>query len=472
MKRWLKSWGGVALCAACATPQTLPAPAPPALPVLATWWVDASCAAGGVGTEEAPFKTLAEALARGPARIELRSGLYRGPFALPAGTSLRGHGAVVLYAEAEPQAVLAAGSVTVEDLTVQGGQTGIRLEAGGELSHLSVEGARQAGLVVAGGEVHLQGVRFRASFAESLALAVEGGSVQGTSCLFEGPFRHGVDVAAAGRLVLHQPRFEGSVTGVQVMGGSALVDKGWFHGGRGPALFVTRGALNVTDTLVDGQEYAVLARDGARLTVHGLTCTHAQRAGFGLVGVIAELQNIHIANSGTDGAMQLVGGDVTLRDFDIRNSAGAGITARQGHLRLERGSLVDVTDEGGGTGSGVELRALDATLEDVTVRNTAGAGVVCAETAQVRLERVSVESSGTAGVEVDSFALVRAHSLTVRHVKGPALLLPGRSSLRIDGLEAADAQLLVWAECNAGALVHLTHVHTDLDVVPSPCVAF
>jgi hypothetical protein len=250
------------------------------------------------------------------------------------------------------------------------------------------------------------------------------------------------------------------------------VDKGWFHGGRGPAFFVTRGALDLTDASVDGQEYAVLAREGARLTVSGLISANAQRAAFGLVGVIADLRGIHITNAGTDGALQMVGGDVTLRGFEIRGSAGAGITARQGHLRLERGSVTDVTDRGGGTGSGVELRAIDATLRDVAIRNTAGAGVVCAETAKVQLEHVSVDGSGLAGLQVDTFALVRAQSLTVRHVKGPALLLPARASLRIDGLEAADAQLLVWAECNAGARVQLSHVQTALELLPSPCVAF
>ena len=80
---------------ACAEPKAAARVEPGSL------WVDGSAAVLGDGSFAAPFKTLGEALARAPARIEIRAGLYRGPFILPGGTELVGHGAAVLYGEGE-----------------------------------------------------------------------------------------------------------------------------------------------------------------------------------------------------------------------------------------------------------------------------------------------------------------------------------------------------------------------------------
>src|SRR5438105_15570447 len=104
----LSSWAPVA--------QANPPPAaePEARPVR---WVDAYARSDGDGSAEHPFRSLGTALLAGrsqDARLQLRAGLYPGPFELPAGASLEGPESAVLYVDgAEGSVVFAAGDAAL-----------------------------------------------------------------------------------------------------------------------------------------------------------------------------------------------------------------------------------------------------------------------------------------------------------------------------------------------------------------------
>src|SRR5262245_30643699 len=96
--------------AGCASRAVQAESGPPPAPV--ELWVDASALEGGDGTEARPLKTLGAALesarAVGAAHVHVRTGLYRGPFTLPAGWAIDGPESAVLFVEGAEGQVLSA----------------------------------------------------------------------------------------------------------------------------------------------------------------------------------------------------------------------------------------------------------------------------------------------------------------------------------------------------------------------------
>src|SRR5690606_38306280 len=88
---------------------------PPPTPGGGPWvLIDAQALPGGDGSEQAPFSSVAEALAAAPGKLlRLRTGMYRGPFELPAGTRLEGQGQVVLHAEGLAPVIRTGGALTL-----------------------------------------------------------------------------------------------------------------------------------------------------------------------------------------------------------------------------------------------------------------------------------------------------------------------------------------------------------------------
>jgi hypothetical protein len=434
-------------------------------------WVDASVTAGGDGGSAAPFKTLGEALALAPARVHLRAGLYRGPFSLSGPLSLVGHGEVVLFAEGAQTVLEASQPVTMERLTLQGGARGAHLSAGGVFLNVEVSGSREEAVVVSGGKLTLTDAALRASFPEARGLVLEpSASAECTRCRFAGPFRRGIDAASGATLSVEDSRFEGPTTGIQLAGATARVERTELNGGRAPALFVSGGRLTVRDVRVLEHEYGLVARDAADVDAKGLTVVRAQRAGVAIIGAHAVLDDFRASDAGSFGGLQMVGGDVTVRRFWIHAPDAYGVTARQGKLTLEEGEITGVTNREGGAGNGLELRGIQASLRGLNVSEVAGVGLIAAEGAHVRVRDSRFERCGVAGVESDTLASLRLDSCRVRSVKGPALLVPGKAVLEADVLEVSGVQALAWGECDAGAVITLSRLHSDAALTPSPCV--
>ena len=226
-------------------------------------WVDASAPEGGDGTPGRAFKRLNDALAPN-AIIHLRSGLYPGPFVLPPGSGLVGHGEVVLYAEGEGT-VVTASSASLEGLWVQGGFIGLRAIGPVSVRRVHFSGSRRVALeasgsltledsvlegtvtqtvgvqLTRGARAHLNRIRFLGSLGR--AVDAEGAQWEGEDLQSEGPAQ-----------ALHLAHSRSEVRRLTAVGGS------------GPGIFVAEGALTLSDATVNGHEFGLQARKAA-LTV-------------------------------------------------------------------------------------------------------------------------------------------------------------------------------------------------------------
>lgn len=470
----------LALLLASACPRA-PAPAPPPAPARAPVerWVDAFAPEGGDGSRARAFRGLGRALEESPRplRVHLAPGLYRGPFELSGGVSLEGVGAVVLHAEGGDEVVVRArGPVSLSGLTVQGGAVGVELgDPGGELrlGQVELSGQRRAAVRAVGGRVQARGVVFRASVSGTSGLILEAGSMGELSgAAFLGPYRRAIEGREVAGLVLDGCRFEGPVTGLHQLGGRAAVRRSAFSGGRGPALFVARGALEVEGSRIKGHEYALQAGEGARLSVRGFVSVGAERAALALVGARADVEDALLLESGNHGGIQVVGGEVSVRRFWIDRPEAYGVLARGGKLHLLDGVVSRVTDRGGEAGDGVQIREAVARVESVSMVEVAGAGLHAAEGSALAVREVVLERCRQGGVVADTLARVDGASLIVRGSSLAAVVVPGEAYVRLDALSSEQNALgAVWAECGSGAEVELLRLREDGPPRPrSPCV--
>jgi hypothetical protein len=279
-----------------------------------------------------------------------------------------------------------------------------------------------------------------------------------------------VEAAAGASVAVEDSRFEGATTGIQLVGAVARVERSELDDGRAPAVFASGGRVKLRDVRVLNHEYGLLARDAAEIDARSLTVVRAQRAGVAIVGAHATFEDLRVSDAGSYGGLQMVGGEVTARRFWIHASDAYGVTARQGKLTLEEGEITGVTSREGGSGNGLELRAIEASLRGLNVRDVAGVGLIAAEGAHVRAKDVRLERCGVAGAEADTLATLRLESSILRSVKGPALVVPGKAVLEADVLEVHGAQTLAWGECDAGAVINLSRLRSEVELVSSPCV--
>ena len=441
-------------------------------------WVDAYAREGGDGSRERAYRSLGQALAEGPRplHVHLAAGLYQGPFELEGGVSLEGRGRVVLHAEGGEAAVVRVrGPASLKGLAVQGGAVGVEVAGGpdGELRLVEVELSAQRRVAVwaRGGRVVAQGSVFRAAVSEVGGLVLEGGRGELSGVSFLGPFRRAVEVKQA-QVALEDCRFAGPVTGLHQVGGSAVVRRSTFEGGRGPALFASQGGLEVEEGSVKGHEYALQTGEGAHLRVRKLVSVGAERAALALVGTRADVEDVLLLDSGSYGGLEVVGGDVVVRRFWIDRPDAYGVLGRGGRLRLEHGVVSRVTDRGGDAGDGVQLRKVTAHVESVWVVEVAGFGLHAAEASVLVVQDAVLDRCAQGGVAAESLARVEGTSLLVSRSPSAAVVVPDEASVRLDTLASEQNALgVVWAECARGAQVELRRVRTDGPAPPSsPCV--
>ncbi len=245
-----------------------------------------------------------------------------------------------------------------------------------------------------------------------------------------------------------------------------------FAGGRGPALFVAHGRLELSDVDVHGHEYAVQCSEGATLTAHRFSSTRADRAAIALARASAELEEIVIVDSGSFGGLQLLGATASLRRFWIHGAEAYGIHARDSRLAIIDGAITQVKDRGGEAGDAVHVRGGSALLDSAFVRVAAGAGVLAAEGAELSMRDVVLENCRWAGLIAETLARVRGSSVLVRNAGGAAIVVPGEANVQVDLLSSeSNSQGAVWAECESGAHVILTRLAGDsLGGATSRCV--
>lgn len=452
-----------------------PAPALAAPSPARTLWVDASAPTPGDGSAEHPFKSLGQALqAPGrPLSIRLRSGLYAGPFTLPDGTALEGEGQVVLFVEGTETVVTTRGDVRLTGLTVQGGATGIEAEGRLVLDRVQLSGQRRAVVRLASGAVEARGCTFQASVSDTSGLLLEAGTRAAVvDSAFLGPYWRAIHARGVQRVTVDGARFEGPVTGLHQVGGEARVTRTTFTGGRGPALFMARGALTVERTSVKGHEYALQTRQVSPLVVRDFASVSADRAGMGLTETRAELEDVVVVESGPYGGLQLIESDVTARRVHLHRPMGSGISTRGGKLDLREAIITVVREEREGGGNAVELRQTAAQVSGLTVLGAAGICLLAAQTSQVQVQDLWLDRCRWAGVTAETQAQVRGGLVWVSGSPGAAVAVPGDGSVEINRLiSEQNADGAVWAECERGAKVRLKGLKEDGPARPKPaCV--
>ncbi|NMO23629.1 hypothetical protein HG543_53590, partial [Pyxidicoccus fallax] len=267
---------------------------------------------------------------------------------------------------------------------------------------------------------------------------------------------------------LEDARFSGPVSALGVDGGHAEVRRATAEGGRGSAFSVVEGVLVLTDVRVTGHEYGLSATQARRLGVHGFTSERAERAGLGVVNSRGVLEDVVVRDSGTFGGIQLLGGELELRRFQVEGAAEYGLVARQGKLRVRDGTITRVR---AGDGDGLHLRDLDADVAGVRVDDVAGVCVLAAQSARVVLRDAKLSGCGHVALMVDRQGRLEATGVEVTG-GGTALAAMGEGELRADTLTASGmAEGLVWAECGGNTRVTLARVRSeDARGVSSPCV--
>lgn len=461
--------GAALLLAASCTgvrPQATEAASPSALVV----WVDVAAQDGGDGTEARPFRRLEEALAAPAPRrlVHLAAGLYPGPFVAPDGTELLGASAAVLTAKAGVTVLEAEGALTLRRILLQGGTLGLRGTGEVRLEDVRFSGQRAGALLIGqGGHLLAHGVVFEASVSNAVGVHVEAeAQAELLGCTFEGPWQRGVEALAPGRLVLATVAFRGAVTAVHLRGGVAELSDVSVSEGRGPGLYVAGGRVSLRRVQVHGHEYGLLTGTGAVVEAEDFTSTGADRAGVGVVQAKAHFTKLTVLQAGTFGGLQAVSSEVAVEGLLVEDTAGLGISTRDGSLRLDGARVLRTRDRDGSGADGVQLRGGTATFRNLFVGEASGACLLAAEGADVTLVHATLEKCHTAGLVSETRAHLAASDVSVTDSEGPGAVAISDAVLVLRGFRAVGTEGVLWAECADGAQVTAADVAGPLPALP------
>ena len=362
----------------------------------------------------------------------------------------------------------------LERVQIQGGAQGLRVESGrAELKAVRFSGQRSVALAVGeGAELAMSGSTLQASVSGVGGIRLGAGargSVQDTE--LTGPFQRAVEAVEPASLRLERVRSRDAVTALHLDGGEAWLTALEATGGRGPAVYVTRGKLHLEGLTVTGHEYALLTGNGAQVDGSELRSRGAFRAGVGIVQTRATLSRVTIEGAGDHGALSLVSSEVQLSDLTVTGGRSGGISMRGGQLRLERARFSAVDSADRLAGDALQIRGGRATVVGLAVQGCSGIGLLAAEGAVVEVTGGSVRGAGVAGLSADSEGQLTATGLTIQDTRGPAVLVLDGGRARLVRIEArANREGGVWAECSRGASVQVEGWSGDVRPAPSECI--
>ncbi len=451
-------------------------------------WVDAHARASATGVSgdepegspARPLRTLQAALERagaGPLQIHLRTGLYEGPFHLREGTSLEGHGEVVLHAPGVTDAVVTTeGAVTLSRLRIQGGRTGLAVTGGSlRAQTLQFSGHAEDGVSVAkGASLEADGLEVEGTISGTVGVRITGGA-KGTlrNALFRAGLGEGLRVEEGGAAVVTNARSEGPAQAVRCIGCTLEVAGLVASGGRMAAVGAGRGSLKLSAITVFGHEYALLVGGDSEVRVRGLTSINADLAGVGLAGSTADLEDVVVVGAGAHGAINAVGTKLRLRRFFISRVRAYGLSLHGGDADVAHGVVRGVGDDGGG-GDGVHARLGKVRLAHLHLSKLEGVGILAAQSAEVRALDVTVDDVGWAGLLAERGGRLQATSVSIRGSKRVAAAVPDEAWMSLDVVHAKDNALgILWAECAQGAELTVGRLYAQDDAgarTPSPCI--
>ncbi len=434
-------------------------------------WVDASALEGGNGEPRSPFKRLNDALAP-DALIHLRSGLYAGPWVLPPGIVLVGHGEVVLHSEGETTVVTAPASASLEALSIQGGFVGMRAIGPVTLRRVHFSGQRRVALE-ASDALTLEDSMFDGSVSETFGVQLlKGANARLKKVRFVGAFRRAVDAVGA-RLDIDDLQTAGPAQGLHLENSQAKVRGLVVAGGSGPGVFVAEGALHLTDSSVNGHEFGLQARKAA-LTIERFASFRVQLAGVATVECTGTLSDLRIEHSGSYGALHLLESVLKVKGLKVKQARETGVFVRRGEVKLEDVTVEQIRaerafgpDHGG---DGFQLRDADVEVSNVIVRDADGIGVFASAGAQVELNRFSCERCRVGALVLDLASVVTVKGMISKGGEGPAIAVLDRAVVKLEDADITAVQVPIWAECEQGARVTVKRMKSNLVLPASGCI--
>ncbi len=450
---------GVVLLAISCVPAVVPArPVAVAAPIEV--WVDASGAPDGDGSVNRPLKVLVPVKG---AVMHLRSGLYEGPFVLPDGAQLVGHGEVVLHSAGEVT-VTAEGAAGLEGLSVQGGQVGLLGLGALTLRRVHFSGHRRAAV--------------EARVALTLDDAVFDGTVPGTKGVvlteradarlekvrFTGAFSRAIEATKA-TLDAEDLQVEGPATALHLSGGAAHVRKLSVAGGSGPGVFTSGGSLTLTDAAVNGHEFGLQAKK-TKLSVTRFVSRRVAHEGIAALECTGTLAQVELEQS----AMYLENSTLSVSGLKLRQGRGAGILIRHGVVKLDEVTIQNVRAEGGTGGDAVEIRDADVEARRLSIHDVAGMGVFATSSATVKLDTFSCERCRIGALVAENEAVVTVKGMTTKGGEGPAVAALAHGTVKLDGADLGGSQAPIWAECDEGARVTVKHLRSTVSQPPTGCI--
>ncbi|MEW6430628.1 MAG: hypothetical protein AB1730_03890 [Myxococcota bacterium] len=437
-------------------------------------WVDASSRPGGDGSRERPLKQIPAAL---PERVDLHlvSGLYEGPFALPVGARVEGHGEVVLHAAA-PAVVVTGEGLALLRLSVQGGAVGLELTGQTWLEAVHVSGHREVGVDVRpGARLDAQRLEVVGTIAGALGVRATNATLHVSGASFTGDLKHGFWLNG-GTAVIADARSLGGNTLLNARQADLTVQRARAIGGRGPAVFLSGGAARVEDVQVDGHEVGLQTRPGVRLDVRRFSASRPSSAGLVLMGATGTLREVSVTAAGPGGGVQLLGADVELTDLNVRDAGAMGVFVRKGAVRLRQltvsGVRAEVNVDGSRVlGDALMLRDAVVDVDDVSVEDVEGAAVYAAAFARVTVGRLEAWRTGGGLLLAERGAAVTAKQLVLHGTLGPAVIVPDGARVDVGRLSiGGQAELPIAADCRAGAAVSVSVLETTLEQPTADCI--
>lgn len=416
-------------------------------------WIDAFASEGGDGGVASPLKRLPPT--DRPRALHLRTGTYPGPFDFVSGTTVVGHGAVVLTMEGAGPLVAARGALGLSNLSLQGGTVGVQADEL-QLEGVRFSSQREAGVRVVDGGVTGSALVFETRLDGVVAIAGASSAVRLVNVKASGPYRAvlSLEDCAAEVTTLDS---QGPGSAVRLKGGTASLANITAAAGRGPAVSASGTTLTLQRLDVLGHEYGLLVTGGA-LTADEVKVVRPGAAGVAVENAAATLGRIRVERAGSLGGVQLLQSRSTLASLEVLGAAWSALFVRKGTAKVERlvarelgGELApDGTPVGG---DGLEVRDADVTATSVDVVDLAGAGLSASSGSTVTVGTLEVSRVGVSAILVERGSTVTAGHVRSRGSRGPALAAPEQGTLVVKRLSATTSDVAVWADCDTGSSV-------------------
>lgn len=427
-------------------------------------FVDGRAAAGGDGTEAAPFSSLDDALRAGARGILLAEGDYTLSAALPSDLDVRGVCADrvrLVAASSRPAILVGPGQrARLEGMTITGPGIGPAARGTLVLEHVLLEALDGWGVGLNGGTLEARHVTIRGSYAgpsggDGVGIsAIDGSMAQLEDVVIEDVRGVGIDAegssVTASDLVVHG--VASNAAGL-VGGGISVLDG---------------GSLTLTHALIAHvHDFGVVAQRGGTVELDAVVIQDVADApadtsckGIEIRDGTADLTRVLVWRASSAGLFvsgptsSATASDLVVLEGVASQGFASGVVLEMGTLTLERALVADAAFVGIVARAGT-LRAQDVSVRRVALARNFGSALV---------------SSDGADVEVSGFAFEALHTIGALAVgAGSRLSLADGSLTHVEVDTEYDIGRAV--EAHSGGHVVLRGVRID-DVVETAIVAF